>query len=404
MSTKRINFLNNQGLRLSAILDLPDSVRPHNWALFAHCFTCGKDLIAAQQISRGLNSAGIAVLRFDFTGLGQSDGHFEETVFASNIDDLLAADTFLAEHYQPATLIVGHSLGGAAAIFAASRLPGVRAVVTIGTPSSPEHVQHLFHHEMDAITTLGVANIDIGGRPFPISRALVDDLRDHDMPSVISQLGKALLVLHSPQDSVVSIHNAEEIYRAARHPKSYISLEGADHLLSRRADSYYVGQIVGSWATRYLDIPKLISPTTHHQVAVSLGNNGYTCEVVAGKHHLTADEPVEAGGTDYGPAPYEYLSVALGACTAMTLRMYADRKGWDLQKVVVHLDHGKEYPATYTADPRQKIDQIRRNIELAGSLDEVQRQRLLEIADRCPVHRSLEKGCEILTDLKPPET
>ncbi|MEX2346531.1 MAG: bifunctional alpha/beta hydrolase/OsmC family protein [Balneolaceae bacterium] len=399
MSTKKIQFLNAKGQNLSARLELPDKQEPHNYALFAHCFTC---TTAVRNIAQALTNSGIAVLRFDFTGLGESGGEFSETNFSTNIEDLVAAGEFLNNEYQAPSLLIGHSLGGTAAIFAAAQIPSVKAVAVIGAPSSPAHVQHLFKDDINKIKEEGKAKVSIGGRPFYLSRQFIEDIRSRNMKDILANLRKAVIVLHSPQDAIVGIKNAEEIYHYARHPKSYISLDGADHLLSNKKDSMYAGKVIAGWAERYLDIPEMQTPETHHQVAVGIGNKDLTSEIVAGKHLLIADEPESAGGNDYGPSPYEYISAGLGACTAMTLRMYADRKKWDLQKVVVHLDHKKDYPKSTDKIEQgtDKIDFISRKIELEGSLNDVQRQKLLEIAEKCPVHKTLSSSSEITTVLK----
>jgi putative redox protein len=400
MSSKKITFKNQKGNELAARLDLPDNTHPHSYAIFAHCFTCNKDLKAVANVARALNNSGFGVLRFDFTGLGQSEGEFGDTTFSSNVQDLHDAASWLAENHKPPELLIGHSLGGAAVIFAAAEMDSARAVAVIGAPSSPEHVVQHFSEGLDQIEQVGMAEVNIGGRPFNVSKQFIDDLRSKEMKQVLPKLNKSLLVLHSPQDRIVSIKNAEEIYLAARHPKSYISLDGADHLLADKRDSAYAGKVIAGWAERYLEIPERETPETHHQVAVSLGNKGYTAEVAAGKHLLLADEPEEAGGNDFGPSPYEFVSAGLGACTAMTLRMYADRKKWDLHKVVVHLDHEKDYPEDMPdRENKKKISHISRAIELHGDLDDDQRQRLLEIANKCPVHKTLSETPVINTML-----
>lgn len=400
MSSERIKFNNQDDHELAARLDKPDNQEPHSYAIFAHCFTCSKDLKSVANIARALNSSGIAVLRFDFTGLGQSEGEFEQTNFSSNVQDLLDAGSWMKENHRAPELLIGHSLGGAAVIYAASKMKSIKAVAAIAAPSDPGHVIQHFSEGIDKIEQDGAAEVNIGGRPFMISNQLVVDLREQKMEDVLKDLRKPLLVLHSPQDHIVSIKNAEEIYLNARHPKSYISLDGADHLLSDERDSTYVGKVIAGWAERYLEIPERETPETHRQVAVSIGNEGYTAEVVAGRHLLLADEPKEAGGKDFGPSPYEYLGASLGACTAMTLRMYADRKDWDLQKVLVHLDHEKDYPEDASdGDNKKKISHITRVIEIHGDLDEDQRKRLLEIANKCPVHKTLSETPVIKTML-----
>lgn len=390
MSSEKIQFKTRGGTELSAVLDTPDTQVPHNYVVFAHCFTCDKNFHAVRNICRALTNEGFAVLRFDFTGLGESEGEFSDTNFSSNVDDLIDAGAFLAEHYQSPTILLGHSLGGAAAIFAAAQMKSVKAVGVIGAPSSPKHVKTLLKHGIDEIKEKGAAEISIGGRPFMISKQFIDDLESQDMAAVLGDLRKPIIVFHSPQDKIVGIENAEEIYRAARHPKSYISLDGANHLLTNKKDSAYVGQVIAGWVQRYVEINHTPNLETDHQVAVSLGNTGYTTEMVAGKHLLIADEPEAMGGNNEGPAPHDFLLAGLGACTAMTLRMYADRKEWDLQKVVVHLNHRKDFKESENGEKSsQKVSYITRVIDLHGDLDEKQRNRMLEIANKCPVHRTI---------------
>ncbi len=397
MSSKRVQFKNSQGQILAARLDLPDKMKSHNFAIFAHCFTCSKNLTAVKAISRALNNYGIGVLRFDFTGLGESEGDFEDTDFSTNVSDLIAANDFLTLEYSSPTILIGHSLGGAAVIFAGHQLDNIRAVATIGAPSSPSHVQHLFSHGLDEIEKHGKAELTIGGRSFTVKKEFLDDLKSKNMNEALKQLRKPLLVIHSPQDTTVGIQNAKEIYSAAHHPKSFVSIDGADHLLTIKADAVYVGNLIAGWVDRYIDRPNESDLQTNHQVAVSLGSEGYTTEVVAGKHFLIADEPQSIGGNDFGPSPYEFISSGLGACTAITLRMYADRKEWDLQNVIVHVDFEK----VNNTDENGNVivgNRFVRTIELEGNLDEKQRKRLMQIANKCPVHRTLEAASEILTE------
>ena len=391
MSSKRVQFRNTSGQLLAARLELPDNREPHNYALFAHCFTCNKNLGAVRNIARALIHEGIAVLRFDFTGLGESEGDFVDTSFSSNIEDLICAASFLEQEYVAPTLLIGHSLGGAAVLYAAGRLASVKAVATIGAPSSPTHVQHLLQSGLDEIERSGSATISIGGRPFAIKKEFLDDLQTFAQDGAIRRLHKPLAVFRSPHDTTVDIDNAKEIYDLAHHPKSFISLDGADHLLSDSKDSAYVGRVTAGWADRYLDRPEDTRVRTGRQVAVSIGNEGFTSEIVAGKHLLIADEPERVGGRDFGPSPYAYVSAGLGACTAMTLRLYATRKNWDLQKVVVHIDHGKDHceDCENAASGTSKIDRFIKEIELHGDLDEQQKARLLEVGGNCPVHRTL---------------
>ena len=396
-----MNFPNAAGQQLSARLELPVNRHPYAFAVFAHCFTCGQTLTAMHSISRELNLQGIGVLRFDFTGIGESEGDFVDTTFTTNISDLEAAAEYLSEHYLPPALLVGHSLGGAAVLCAAVRIPSVRAVATIAAPFSPDHVSKHFQEELETITAEGDATVDIGGRPFRIARQFVEDLGKHQLDRRIRELDAAILILHSPQDRTVNIDEAAKLYQAARHPKSFVSLDGADHLLTDKEDSHYAGQVIAGWSRRYLPVPDAAPLRSEHNVAVRLGGEGFTTEVMVRQHHLTADEPEKVGGNDFGPGPYELVSAGLGACTAMTVRMYADRKGWDLQGVEVHLDHAKDYPTDLMESEAKptKIDRFERVIVLSGNLSEAQRQRLLEIADRCPVHRTLHETVEVTTVL-----
>ena len=402
MPSSKFEFTNASGEKLSGKLDIPVNQHPHSFVLFAHCFTCNKNLTAVRNISRALSMAGFGVLRFDFTGLGESEGDFADTNFSSNVQDLIAAANTLAESYKAPALLVGHSLGGAAVIQAAHQLPSVKGVVTIGSPFDPGHVSHLFHQEIGKIEQEGIAEVNIGGRPFTVKKQFLEDIQANKQQEAIKNLRRALLILHSPQDRTVEVENAAKIYTAAHHPKSFISLDGADHLLSRKEDSIYVGEVIASWAKRYIDIPEKEKLRTEREVAVRLGNEGFTTDVMVRKHSITADEPESVGGNDFGPTPYDFVSTGLGTCTAMTLQMYARRKKWDLQEVIVHMEHYKDHDADLAdpENPKSKIDHFDRVIELKGDLDEEQKARLLEIADRCPVHRTLHSDVKINTQLK----
>ena len=351
-------------------------------------------------------------MRFDFTGLGNSEGAFVDTNFTTNISDLLAAGEWLAENYLPPALLVGHSLGGAAVLCAAHSLPSVKAVATIGAPFTPAHVSGHFKDDLDQIAAQGSATVDIGGRPFRIAQQFLDDLKGHRVEEKIGQLDAALLILHSPQDRTVSIDEAAKLYSAARHPKSFVSLDGADHLLSEEADAHYAGNVIAGWSQRYIKSPRLAAGVTGEapapeplqsdkQVAVRLGAEGFTTEVMVRHHALIADEPVKIGGNDYGPGPYELVAAGLGACTAMTIQMYARRKKWVVGEVQVHIDHRKDYAADMQDidDKNNKIDHFDRTIVLSGDLTAQQKSRLLEIADRCPVHRTLHSAVEVVTNL-----
>ena len=402
MNIEKVSFTNSEGQQLVGRLELPIDQHPHNYAIFAHCFTCNKNLSAVKNISRALTSHGFGVLRFDFTGLGESDGDFENTNFSGNVEDLISASNFLKEKYSAPGLLVGHSLGGAATIFAASQIDSVKAVATIGAPSSPKHIKHLIHNSVDEIKTNGKANVNIGGRPFTIKKQFLDDIETKSLPEVAQNLRKALLVMHSPQDTTVGIQNAEEIYVAARHPKSFVSIDGADHLLMRKEDSTYVGNVISNWAKRYVSIPETEKLITAHQVVASLDlDDGFTTQMKVGNHYLLADEPKSYGGNDFGPSPYELVSAGLSACTAMTIQMYVKRKGWDLQNVEVHTSYGKTHAIDCEdcENTSSKIDTFNREIKLTGTLDEAQIKRILQIADKCPVHKTLHNEIQVVTKL-----
>jgi len=401
MKSTKINFENQHGERLSAKLEFPAKERPVAFAIFAHCFTCNKNLTAVANIARALSARGIAVMRFDFTGLGESEGDFADTSFSSNVSDLVAAADFLAKNHTAPAILIGHSLGGAAVLNAARLIASIKAVVTIGAPYSPEHVTHLFEAGLDEIKSTGTANVNIGGRSFTIRKDFIDDLEAIETHQVIHNMNIPLMVMHSPIDSIVGASNAAQIYKAAQHPKNFISLDGADHLLSRKSDSLFAGAMIAAWAERYIDIPEETPLSTQMQVSTRTTET-YTTDIAAGNHNLVADEPASVGGNDYGPTPYDYLLAALGACTGMTLRMYANHKKWPLEEVKVHLAHGKRY-ADDCGDSESnsaKIDHIDRTIELSGDLDETQRKRLLEIADKCPVHKTLHSEIKVTTTAK----
>lgn len=403
MSPQNISFENTDGKLLSARLELPAHQHPHTYALFAHCFTCSKQLTAVRNIARALTLQGAAVLSFDFTGLGESEGDFADTNFSSNIEDLVLAANYLKDHHQAPALLIGHSLGGAAVLRAAHEIPSVKAVATIGAPFSPHHVQHLFNEHKERIEKQGVAELSIAGRPFKVKKQFLEDIRSQNLEPYIKDLDRALLVLHSPQDTVVEIENAKKIYQTAMHPKSYISLDGADHLLTQKTDSRYVGNVIASWAERYLDFEKNRALRTDKDIAVRLGQaDGFTSEITVRKHGLTADEPPEVGGNDFGPSPYELVTAGLGACTAMTLRMYAKRKKWPLEEVIVHLEHSKDHAedCQNPDSPKSKIDHFNLVLELNGDLSEDQKERLLEIARKCPVHRTLNAPVKIASRLQ----
>ena len=407
MQTSKVTFSNDEGHELAGLLDLPED-EPRAFALFAHCFTCSKNIKAASNIARALSRSGFGVLRFDFTGLGQSEGDFAESSFSSNVSDLLAAARFLADEYEAPALLVGHSLGGTAVLQAAASVESARAVATIGSPAEPAHVKHLFADAEDTLEADGSAEVLLGGRPFTIRREFVDDLEKHDLPATIGSLRKALLVMHAPLDDVVEIDNASRMFQAAKHPKSFVSLDGADHLLTSDADSAYAGHVVAAWAERYLppvvveadDMADALSADSGEVVARTLAD-GFRTEIRAGEHSLIADEPASVGGTNLGPSPYDLLSAALASCTTMTLKMYAGFKKLPLESVTVRVNHDKIH-ADDCVDCETKdgkIDEFRRVLEIEGDLDDAQRERMLEIADRCPVHRTMHSEVKVRTTL-----
>ena len=403
MPTERFQFPGSEGQQLAAALDTPDGpVRAY--ALFAHCFTCGKDVLAAKRIAVALAAKGIAVLRFDFTGLGSSEGDFANSTFSSNVADLVGAADHLRKTYEAPALLIGHSLGGAAVLTAAGQIPEATAVVTIGAPSDPIHVTGHFADSIETIRKDGQAQVSLAGRPFTIKREFLDDIAEHSLMGHIAKLHKALLVMHAPTDDTVSIDNATRIFVAAKHPKSFVSLSGADHLLSNRRDSAYVADVITAWASRYLDSQKPDQAADDGEaprevVVRETRNSKFQQTVSVGPHRLLADEPVAAGGDDSGPGPYDFLLTALGACTSMTMRLYADRKALPLERTTVTLRHSKIH-AEDCAECETRagmLDQIERVITMEGALDAEQRMKLLEIADKCPVHRTLTSEVRILT-------
>jgi putative redox protein len=404
MPFEKVRFENADGDALAARLDLPDGETPCAFALFAHCFTCSKDLRAVGAISRALNRHGIAVLRFDFTGLGESEGDFADTNFSSNVDDLVVAADYLAEHYDAPRILVGHSLGGAAVLQAAHRLDAVQAVSTIGAPYDPEHVTQHLEDSVEEIRAQGEARVTLAGRTFTIRKQFLDDLAATKMEETIRTLDRALLVFHSPVDRTVGVDNAAKIFKAAKHPKSFISLDDADHLLTTRSDAEYLGVVLGAWAEKYVDRSASEADVFDEGVRTRTGDS-YRTAIQAGSHSLVSDEPEDVGGDDEGPTPYDLLLSALGSCTGMTLRMYADRKEWPLDETIVRLSHGKIHAADCeNCDTEEgKVDRIEREIEVRGDLSEDQRARLLEIANKCPVHRTLHNEVSVRSSLRRPD-
>ncbi|QOZ46763.1 osmotically inducible protein C [Bradyrhizobium sp. CCBAU 53340] len=403
MRTERFQFTGEGGHQLAAALELPDG-EPAAYALFAHCFTCGKDTLAAKRISVALAARGIAVLRFDFTGLGSSEGDFANSTFSSNVADLVRAADHLRATRKAPSLLIGHSLGGAAILAAAGKIPEATAVATIAAPSDPAHVTGLFKEHIENIRTQGEVEVLLAGRPFRIKREFLDDIAEHELMKDITGLHKALLIMQSPMDDTVGIDNATRIFVSAKHPKSFVSLDQADHLLSKAADTLYVADVIATWASRYIDTAQPgkamdLAEEARKVVVQETRKSKFDQTITVGPHRLVADEPVAAGGEDAGPGPYDFLLAGLGACTSMTMRLYADRKSLPLDRVTVTLKHSKIH-ATDCAECETRegmLDQIDRDIAMDGALDAEQRKKLMEIADKCPVHRTLTSEIRIVT-------
>ena len=400
MPSERINFQNAEGETLSGRLELPTG-KAKAFALFAHCFTCSKNLNAVRNIAAALNEAGIAVLRFDFTGLGQSEGDFANTNFSSNVADLISAANFLKENYQAPQLLIGHSLGGAAVLMAASQLPETQAVATLGAPCNPEHVTHMLRSEQATIEKEGKAEVELAGRRFTIKKQFLDDLQAVKMKDVIAALKPSLLVMHSPIDNTVGIDNAAHIFQTAKHPKSFITLDSADHLLSNEDDAHYVGHVIATWSNRYikaLNSKDIESSNWYEGLAdnaiSAYTEQGYKTELFVKGHHMVADEPLKLGGTDLGATPTGYLAAALASCTTITLRMYANRKKWSVDSIQADIFVEQE------KNKNEVKTQFRRELKLSGDLTEEQKESLREIAGRCPVHRTLEGEVHVETTLK----
>jgi|HubBroStandDraft_6_1064221.scaffolds.fasta_scaffold40449_2 uncharacterized OsmC-like protein/fermentation-respiration switch protein FrsA (DUF1100 family) len=403
MPTERFQFTGEGGHQLAAALDLPEQ-EPLAYALFAHCFTCGKDVLAAKRIATALAAKGIAVLRFDFTGIGSSEGDFANSTFSSNVADLVRAAAHLRETGKAPTLLIGHSLGGAAILAAAGQIAEAKAVVTIAAPSDPAHVTGLFKEQIEDIRKQGKVEVSLAGRPFTITREFLDDIAEHGLMARVTTMRKAILVMHAPTDDTVSIDNATRIFLSAKHPKSFVSLAGADHLLSQRRDSDYVADVIAAWASRYIEPaaaePEVVTADAPRNVVVrEIRNSKFQQTVSVGPHRLLADEPVAAGGGDSGPGPYDFLLAALGACKSMTMRLYADRKSLPLERATVTLHHSKIHAQDCAECETREgmLDQIDVAIGLEGALDAEQRKRILEIADKCPVHRTLTSEIRIVT-------
>ena len=400
---KLLKFRNRDQLDLSAALHTPKMGEPIAYALFAHCFTCTKSINAAVVIADTLAKRGIATLRFDFTGLGGSKGDFSDSNFSTNINDLVDAANFLEAEFAAPQLLVGHSLGGTAILAASAQIESAKAVVSIGSPADPEHILHLLAEHLNELEYSGSAEIKLAGRPFEFKQDFVDDVRIHDID--YRGLRKALMVMHSPSDDTVSVDEASKIYAQALHPKSFVSLDQADHLLSKKGDSRYAADVLASWAMRYIDAndqPQSNSAAIAHDVSVSAQTKqGFLCDINASGHQLVADEPLSVGGSNLGPSPYDLLGSALATCTAMTLNMYARHKKIELNQVDVSVDHRRIH-AEDCVDCEKvdgKVDVFDRSIHLSGTLSPEQEARMLQIADRCPVHKTLENEIKINTEL-----
>ncbi|AWV99230.1 bifunctional alpha/beta hydrolase/OsmC family protein [Arcticibacterium luteifluviistationis] len=390
----KLEIPNAKGYLLNAFLDLPANQKPSQYAIFGHCFTCSGSLNAVKNISRELTKHGFGVLRFDFTGLGLSEGNFSESHFTANVNDLMDVSEFMKTNYKAPSLLVGHSLGGAAVLVAASKLDSIKAVATIGAPSTVEHVKHLFVTEQTDFEAENLVKVNIGGRPFSIDKNFVDNFDQTDLKKIVHGLKKPYLILHSPQDNIVGIENAQELFEQAFHPKSFVSLDNADHLLMKKEDSEYAGSVIGSWAERYIPASENKTISTEGEQVVGhldLIQDNFTTSIQTKKHSLIADEPSSVGGDDFGPNPYELLNAGLAACTVMTLKLYAQRKKWDLQEVYVYISHSKKHSDDISVETTKvgQLDLINKKLKFIGNLTEEQSLRLKEIASKCPVHRTL---------------
>lgn len=401
MNTIKLDIKNKKGQNLQAYLELPANENPTHYAIFAHCFSCNSNFNAVKNISRSLSNHSFGVLRFDFTGLGKSEGEFAESHFSANVDDLIAVNTFLTENYKSPVLLVGHSLGGAAVIVAGSKLENIKAVATIGAPATVNHVTHLFSHAIEDVKEKGEVEVKIGGRPFKINEDFVKDFSKTDLPKITKELRKPILVMHAPFDNVVGIENAHEIYHNAMHPKSFISLDDADHLLSNKTDSIYVGNLIGTWADKYFPAEEnnILSTEGEQLVAhLNILEDNFTTSIQTKKHAFLADEPTHIGGDDFAPSPYDFLSASLAACTVMTLKMYAARKNWDLQEVFAYITYSRKNSKDLGIETEKATlyNHFEKKLKLIGNLDDAQKKRLTEIASKCPVHKTLQS--EILID------
>ncbi|QDH78554.1 OsmC family protein [Echinicola soli] len=394
MNKTKLEIINKKGNKLSAYLELPANQKPHFYAIFAHCFTCNSTFEPVKNISRTLASYGFGVVRFDFMGLGRSEGEFAESYFSANVDDLISVSDYLNEHFKAPSLLIGHSLGGAAAIVAASRLENIKAVATVGAPASVSHAKRLFSDQVKDAETDEAVEVTIEGRPFKINAEFVKDFDKTDLIAIVKTLRKPILIMHAPQDNSVGIENARELYHHAFHPKSFIGLDTADHLLTKSKDSRYVGNMIGTWAQRYFDEAEneMLDPAGEQLVAhLNVKEDKFTTLMQTRKHAIIADEPESVGGDDLGPAPYDFLSAALASCSVLTVKLYAERKGWDLQEVYAYITYSKKHSDDLMVDVEKsgQIDHLSKKLKFIGDLTDDQRTRLTEIAGKCPVHKTL---------------
>jgi putative redox protein len=394
MQSSKLNIPNAKGQTLQAYLELPANQKPNYYAIFAHCFTCSSTLSAVKNISRALTNYGFGVVRFDFTGLGKSEGEFADSHFSANVGDLMSVSDYMSTNFESPSLLVGHSLGGAAVIVAASKLDSIKAVATIGAPASVNHVTHLFSHGIEEVMQKGEAEVNIGGRPFKINKEFVEEFTKTDLPSILKNLRKPILIMHSPIDTIVGIKNAEQLYHNARHPKSFVTLDNSDHLLTNTNDSNYAGNIIGTWVQRYFPSKEVDTLETKGEQLVghlNIVEDNFTTNIQTKNHSIIADEPVSVGGDDFGPSPYELLNSGLAACTVMTLKLYAERKKWDLKEVFVYVSHSRKHSddLNIEVDRPTYLDHISKKLKFVGDLDAAQKQRLKEIASKCPVHKTI---------------
>lgn len=394
MNREKLSITSDKGHKLQAYLELPANQKPHYFAIFAHCFTCNSNLSAVRNITRALTVHGFGVVRFDFTGLGRSEGEFSNSYFSANVADLLAVNSYITKHYKAPGLLIGHSLGGAAVIVAASKLKNIKAVATVGAPSTVTHVKHLFSHGIAEVKQKGEVEINIGGRPFKIDSEFVADFDKINLPEISKNLRKPLLIMHAPFDKIVGINNAHELYHNAHHPKSFVSLDDADHLLSNAKDSKYVGNVIGAWADRYFEPQEnsMLDTKGEQLVAhLNIEDDNFTTSIQTKSHHFIADEPNSIGGDNFGPSPYDFLSAGLAACTVMTLKMYAQRKKWNLKEVYVYITYSKKHSdeLTTSTNNTNRIDHLQKQLKFVGNLNETQILKLKEIASKCPVNRTL---------------